>query len=140
MIAGQGVYICDECINLCQEIIEEELLETPRPKSASTTLPNPRQIKDSLDQYVISQERANRVEQDEAEAVNVGRVDDVPAPVAAGAPCRTPRRQRQQRQSGSDHQPGRGPRRQRNQQAHPDDEARSEHCGRSYSADRRRAS
>ena len=33
LIAGQGVYICDECINLCQEIIEEELLETPRPKS-----------------------------------------------------------------------------------------------------------
>ena len=35
LIAGQGVYICDECINLCQEIIEEELLETPRPKSAA---------------------------------------------------------------------------------------------------------
>ena len=32
LIAGQGVYICDECINLCQEIIEEEMLETPRPK------------------------------------------------------------------------------------------------------------
>ena len=30
LIAGQGVYICDECINLCQEIIEEEMLETPR--------------------------------------------------------------------------------------------------------------
>ena len=34
LIAGQGVYICDECINLCQEIIEEEMLETPRAKSA----------------------------------------------------------------------------------------------------------
>ncbi|MDQ3870823.1 MAG: hypothetical protein M3301_04310, partial [Chloroflexota bacterium] len=32
LIAGQGVYICDECINLCQEIIEEEMLETPRAK------------------------------------------------------------------------------------------------------------
>src|SRR6476469_1049551 len=46
LIAGQGVYICDECINLCQEIIEEELHETPRPKSASSKLPNPNQIKD----------------------------------------------------------------------------------------------
>ncbi len=61
LIAGQGVYICDECINLCQEIIEEELLETPRPKSTSTKLPNPHQIKDALDQYVISQERAKKV-------------------------------------------------------------------------------
>ncbi len=61
LIAGQGVYICDECINLCQEIIEEELLETPRPKSAATKLPNPHQIKDALDQYVISQERAKKV-------------------------------------------------------------------------------
>jgi ATP-dependent Clp protease ATP-binding subunit ClpX len=58
LIAGQGVYICDECINLCQEIIEEELLETPRPKAASGKLPNPHQIKDALDSYVISQERA----------------------------------------------------------------------------------
>ena len=61
LIAGQGVYICDECINLCQEIIEEELLETPRAKASSTKLPNPRQIKDALDQYVISQEKAKKV-------------------------------------------------------------------------------
>jgi ATP-dependent Clp protease ATP-binding subunit ClpX len=61
LIAGQGVYICDECINLCQEIIEEELLEAPRPKPQSAKLPNPKQIKYSLDQYVISQERAKKV-------------------------------------------------------------------------------
>jgi ATP-dependent Clp protease ATP-binding subunit ClpX len=61
LIAGQGVYICDECINLCQEIIEEEMLETPRAKPHAAKLPNPRQIKDSLDAYVISQERAKRV-------------------------------------------------------------------------------
>ncbi len=61
LIAGQGVYICDECINLCQEIIEEEMLETPRPKVAASKLPNPHQIKDALDQYVISQERAKKV-------------------------------------------------------------------------------
>jgi ATP-dependent Clp protease ATP-binding subunit ClpX len=61
LIAGQGVYICDECINLCQEIIEEEMLETPRAKSAPTPLPSPRKIKEALDQYVISQERAKKV-------------------------------------------------------------------------------
>jgi ATP-dependent Clp protease ATP-binding subunit ClpX len=61
LIAGQGVYICDECINLCQEIIEEEMLDTPRPKQAAAKLPNPRQIKDQLDRYVISQERAKKV-------------------------------------------------------------------------------
>jgi ATP-dependent Clp protease ATP-binding subunit ClpX len=63
LIAGQGVYICDECIMLCQEIIEEEMLDTPKaankPKAAK--LPKPRQIKDALDDYVISQERAKRV-------------------------------------------------------------------------------
>ncbi len=61
LIAGQGVYICDECINLCQEIIEEEMQETPRARPQAAKLPNPRQIKDALDQYVISQERAKRV-------------------------------------------------------------------------------
>ena len=61
LIAGQGVYICDECINLCQEIIEEEMLEAPRQKPQVAKLPNPRQIKAALDQYVISQERAKKV-------------------------------------------------------------------------------
>jgi ATP-dependent Clp protease ATP-binding subunit ClpX len=63
LIAGQGVYICDECINLCQEIIEEEMLETPRAsgKSQATPLPSPRKIKDQLDTYVISQEQAKKV-------------------------------------------------------------------------------
>ena len=44
LIAGQGVYICDECINLCQEIIEEEMLEQPKAKPTVAKLPNPRQI------------------------------------------------------------------------------------------------
>jgi ATP-dependent Clp protease ATP-binding subunit ClpX len=61
LIAGQGVYICDECINLCQEIIEEEMLEAPKPRPAQQKLPNPRQITSSLDQYVISQEKAKKV-------------------------------------------------------------------------------
>jgi ATP-dependent Clp protease ATP-binding subunit ClpX len=63
LIAGQGVYICDECITLCQEIIEEEMLDSPKAanKAKAAKLPNPRQIKDALDAYVISQERAKRV-------------------------------------------------------------------------------
>jgi ATP-dependent Clp protease ATP-binding subunit ClpX len=61
LIAGQGVYICDECINLCQEIIEEEMLEQPKAKPSVAKLPNPRQIKYALDSYVISQEKAKKV-------------------------------------------------------------------------------
>jgi ATP-dependent Clp protease ATP-binding subunit ClpX len=61
LIAGQGVYICDECINLCQEIIEEEMLEAPKTRPQAAKLPNPRQIKAALDQYVISQERPKKV-------------------------------------------------------------------------------
>ncbi len=61
LIAGQGVYICDECINLCQEIIEEEMLDQPKAKPSVAKLPNPRQIKFALDQYVISQDKAKKV-------------------------------------------------------------------------------
>ncbi len=61
LIAGQGVYICDECINLCQEIIEEEMLDAPRTKPQAAKLPNPRQITTALDNYVISQDRAKKV-------------------------------------------------------------------------------
>ena len=62
LIAGQGVYICDECINLCQEIIEEEMLESPRASLAQAApLPSPRRIKEQLDAYVISQEQAKKV-------------------------------------------------------------------------------
>jgi ATP-dependent Clp protease ATP-binding subunit ClpX len=61
LIAGQGVYICDECINLCQEIIEEEMLDSPRAKPTAAKLPHPRQITGALDQYVISQDRAKKV-------------------------------------------------------------------------------
>src|SRR3989337_2467921 len=82
LIAGQGVYICDECINLCQEIIEEEMLEAPRTKSAPTTLPSPRRIKEKLDAYVISQEQAKKVLSvavyNHYKRVNAGKVvDDV---------------------------------------------------------------
>jgi len=82
LIAGQGVYICDECINLCQEIIEEEMLEAPRAKPQVAKLPNPAHIKSALDEYVISQERAKRVLSvavyNHYKRVNAGhQVDDV---------------------------------------------------------------
>ncbi|GAA1354461.1 ATP-dependent Clp protease ATP-binding subunit ClpX [Arthrobacter koreensis] len=58
LIAGPGVYICDECIELCNEIIEEELSETA--EGDSFVLPKPREIFDSLQEYVIGQEPAKR--------------------------------------------------------------------------------
>jgi len=80
LIAGPGVYICDECVELCNEILEEELYdgntppatapaasrrETPRKSSRSlpslAQLPKPREIMRYLDQYVIGQEKAKKV-------------------------------------------------------------------------------
>ncbi|NEM07918.1 MULTISPECIES: ATP-dependent Clp protease ATP-binding subunit ClpX [Geodermatophilus] len=58
LIAGPGVYICDECIDLCNEIIEEELSESSDLKFDE--LPKPREIHDFLEQYVIGQEKAKR--------------------------------------------------------------------------------
>ena len=58
LIAGPGVYICDECIDLCNEIIEEELGEAA--ELGLTELPKPREIFDFLEQYVIGQEPAKR--------------------------------------------------------------------------------
>lgn len=56
LIAGPGVYICDECIELCSEIIAEEFEEDT--ELDLTDVPKPRQIKEYLDQYVIGQDRA----------------------------------------------------------------------------------
>ncbi|KAA2266171.1 ATP-dependent Clp protease ATP-binding subunit ClpX [Solihabitans fulvus] len=58
LIAGPGVYICDECIDLCNEIIEEELAEAGDVKLDE--LPKPAEIHDFLDQYVIGQSEAKR--------------------------------------------------------------------------------
>ena len=58
LIAGPGVYICDECIDLCNEIIEEELAEAGDVKLDE--LPKPAEIDDFLDQYVIGQDEAKR--------------------------------------------------------------------------------
>jgi ATP-dependent Clp protease ATP-binding subunit ClpX len=81
LIAGPGVYICDECVDLCNEILDEELLDTngaassqPTPKSeppqkrarrssslSFNQIPKPREIKKYLDEHVIGQEEAKKV-------------------------------------------------------------------------------
>ena len=58
LIAGPSVFICDECVELCNDIIREELEE--KSQSARSALPKPREILDVLDQYVIGQQRAKR--------------------------------------------------------------------------------
>ncbi|MBP8614456.1 MAG: ATP-dependent Clp protease ATP-binding subunit ClpX [Firmicutes bacterium] len=59
LIAGPGVYICDECIELCNEIIAEELDEEA--EHDLQEVPKPREIKAFLDQYVIGQDRAKKI-------------------------------------------------------------------------------
>ncbi|HTE03972.1 MAG TPA: ClpX C4-type zinc finger protein, partial [bacterium] len=58
LVAGPGVYICDECIELCTEIIEEELYGESEAPAAPRHTPKPREIYDTLCQYVIGQDRA----------------------------------------------------------------------------------
>jgi ATP-dependent Clp protease ATP-binding subunit ClpX len=59
LIAGPGVYICDECIDLCNEIIEEELSETT--ELHFDELPKPREIYDFLNDYIIGQDHAKKI-------------------------------------------------------------------------------
>ncbi len=59
LIAGPSVFICDECVELCNDIIREEMQETPGESSGK--LPRPQEIYDLLDQYVIGQARAKKV-------------------------------------------------------------------------------
>jgi ATP-dependent Clp protease ATP-binding subunit ClpX len=81
LIAGPGVYICDECIDLCNEILDEELVEgqghgsrpsveanrktaqrkAPKPAPTLASIPKPQQIKDFLDQQVVGQDEAKKV-------------------------------------------------------------------------------
>ncbi|OUR71814.1 ATP-dependent protease ATP-binding subunit ClpX [Methylophaga sp. 41_12_T18] len=60
LIAGPSVFVCDECVDLCNDIIREEMQEDTTDKSESD-LPTPREIKSALDSYVIGQEKAKRV-------------------------------------------------------------------------------
>jgi len=86
LIAGPGVYICDECIDLCNEIIEEELTETA--ELSFDHLPNPREVRAFLDDYVVGQDDAKKILavavynhyrriQYQNQAGTVGRRDDV---------------------------------------------------------------
>ena len=59
LIAGPSVFICDECVDLCNDIIQEELEDSH--ESGEITLPKPMEIKDILDDYVIDQDQAKKV-------------------------------------------------------------------------------
>ncbi|MGQ9824717.1 MAG: ATP-dependent Clp protease ATP-binding subunit ClpX [Desulfotomaculales bacterium] len=80
LVAGPGVYICDECIELCNEIIEEELNEDLGLEIGD--IPKPREIKEILDQYVIGQEEAKKslavAVYNHYKRINLGgKIDDV---------------------------------------------------------------
>ncbi len=60
LIAGPGVYICDECVELCNEIIEERMAESSGDGVAEFELPKPREIFSFLEEYVVGQEPAKR--------------------------------------------------------------------------------
>ena len=70
LIAGPGVYICDECVDLCNEILDEELFEGTTPAPAATAeagppklvdVPKPKEIKSFLDQHIVGQNAAKKV-------------------------------------------------------------------------------
>ena len=59
LIAGPTVYICNECVALCTEIIEDEVIHEV-PSTEETTLPTPQEIKIHLDSYIIGQDQAKK--------------------------------------------------------------------------------
>jgi ATP-dependent Clp protease ATP-binding subunit ClpX len=85
LIAGPGVYICDECIDLCNEIIEEDV--TDASELSFEHLPNPREIRAFLDDYVVGQEDAKKILSvavynhykriQYQQSSNIGRRDDI---------------------------------------------------------------
>ena len=60
LIAGPSVFICDECVELCNDIVREEIQEKTS-SGAGSTLPTPHEIKKILDEYVIGQEQAKKI-------------------------------------------------------------------------------
>jgi ATP-dependent Clp protease ATP-binding subunit ClpX len=61
LVAGPGVYICDQCIDLCQEVLEEDNRSAGQKKAKTGFIPNPQSIAAQLDSYVIGQEKAKHV-------------------------------------------------------------------------------
>ena len=62
LIAGpDGVYICDECVSICSEIMEEEFADEVQEADGEINLMKPREIKEFLDEYVIGQDEAKKV-------------------------------------------------------------------------------
>ncbi len=61
LIAGPSVFICDECVELCNDIILEEVQKLESDSSSSDSLPKPKEIKDILNQYVIGQDQAKKI-------------------------------------------------------------------------------
>src|ERR1035438_1013224 len=61
LVAGPGVYICDQCIDLCQEVLEEDTRSTSSRRTKAGMMPTPQVIMASLDQHVVGQEHAKKV-------------------------------------------------------------------------------
>src|SRR6266699_2132347 len=121
LIAGQGVYICDECITLCREIVDEEFMETPKARTLGAKVPSPRRINEILDQYVIGQDKAKRVLSvavyNHYKRVGAGhRADRVRQDAPRAHTCPDPRRALLDRRRN---QPHRGGLRRRGRREHP---------------------